>query len=197
MPDIAPSLPVVGQPDATEAPKIVTALSQLIAAVNNVDTDQIADGTITLADLAAGASCLGAGLFSAYRSTAANVANGTEVPFDAELFDVSNWYDTTTGVFTPQQAGYYRLSAGLGAGAALTADNYWWMRLQKNAVNLHAGSLSYQRGSAGLVSTGTWVVQANGTTDAFRIVAAHNQGAVVALEVGTHATFFMGEFVSK
>jgi hypothetical protein len=47
MGDINPSLPVVGQPDSTEEPKIVTALTQLIAAVNNVDTDQITDGAIT------------------------------------------------------------------------------------------------------------------------------------------------------
>lgn len=53
MPKINPSLPVVGQPDSTEEPKIVTALSQLVSAVDNVDSDQIADGTISVADLAA------------------------------------------------------------------------------------------------------------------------------------------------
>jgi hypothetical protein len=52
MPDINPSLPVVGQPDSTEEPKVVTALSQLIAAVNDVDSAQILDATIGTADLA-------------------------------------------------------------------------------------------------------------------------------------------------
>ncbi len=52
VPDINPSLPQVGQPDSTEEPKVVTALTQLIAAVNNVDTDQIEDGTILTADIA-------------------------------------------------------------------------------------------------------------------------------------------------
>jgi hypothetical protein len=51
MPDINPSIPVVGQPDATEEPKIVTALTQLVAAVNDVDSAQITDGVIQSEDL--------------------------------------------------------------------------------------------------------------------------------------------------
>lgn len=38
MPDINPSIPVAGQPNSTEEPKIVTALTQLVGAVNNLDT---------------------------------------------------------------------------------------------------------------------------------------------------------------
>lgn len=51
VPQINPGLPIVGQPDSTEEPKVVTALSQLIAAVNGVDSAQIADGAIQPADL--------------------------------------------------------------------------------------------------------------------------------------------------
>jgi hypothetical protein len=36
-PDINPSIPIAGQPNSSEEPKIVTALTQLVAAVNNVD----------------------------------------------------------------------------------------------------------------------------------------------------------------
>lgn len=54
MPDINPALPIIGQPDATEDPKVVTALTQLVAAVNDVDSAQIADGSIVISDLAAG-----------------------------------------------------------------------------------------------------------------------------------------------
>lgn len=46
-PDINPSIPVVGQPNSSEEPKIVTALTQLVAAVNNVDTAQLADAAVT------------------------------------------------------------------------------------------------------------------------------------------------------
>lgn len=41
-PDISPSIPVVGQPNSTEEPKLVTALTQLVAAVNDVDSAQLA-----------------------------------------------------------------------------------------------------------------------------------------------------------
>jgi len=51
MPDISPSIPVVGQSNATEEPKIVTALTQLVAAVNDVDSAQITDGVIQDVDL--------------------------------------------------------------------------------------------------------------------------------------------------
>jgi hypothetical protein len=50
---INPSIPIVGQPDATEDPKIATALTQIVGAVDNVDTTQIVDGTILPADIAA------------------------------------------------------------------------------------------------------------------------------------------------
>jgi hypothetical protein len=36
--DINPSLPIIGQPVSTEDPKIVTALSQLVSTINNLDT---------------------------------------------------------------------------------------------------------------------------------------------------------------
>lgn len=52
-PQINPSIPIAGQPNLSEEPKIVTALSQLVAAVNNVDAAQIVDGTITATELAA------------------------------------------------------------------------------------------------------------------------------------------------
>jgi hypothetical protein len=51
MTQVNPSLPVVGQPDATEEPKIVTALSQIVGAVNNVDSSQITDGVVQPEDL--------------------------------------------------------------------------------------------------------------------------------------------------
>jgi hypothetical protein len=52
MPDINPSMPIIGQPNATEEAKVLTALTQLVAAVNDVDSAQILDATIVTADLA-------------------------------------------------------------------------------------------------------------------------------------------------
>lgn len=51
-PDINPSIPIVGQPNSSEEPKVVTALTQLVAAVNDVDSAQIQDLSVTNADIA-------------------------------------------------------------------------------------------------------------------------------------------------
>jgi hypothetical protein len=51
VPVINPTLPIVGQPNATEEPKIVTALSQLVATINAIDSSNIADGSILPDDM--------------------------------------------------------------------------------------------------------------------------------------------------
>lgn len=53
MADINPSLPVAGQPNSSEEPKIITALSQIIATINNLDTANLADGAVTAAKIEA------------------------------------------------------------------------------------------------------------------------------------------------
>jgi hypothetical protein len=44
---INPSLPIAGQPNSSEEPKIPTALSQLVATINNLDTANLADRAVT------------------------------------------------------------------------------------------------------------------------------------------------------
>lgn len=41
MPDISPSIPIVGQPNSSEEPKIVTALGSIVATINNLDKDNL------------------------------------------------------------------------------------------------------------------------------------------------------------
>ena len=48
--------------------------------------------------------------FSAFRASSATVAEGATIAFDSERFDVSGNYDSTTGVFTCPQDGYYFFS---------------------------------------------------------------------------------------
>jgi hypothetical protein len=53
MADINPSLPIVGQPNSSEEPKVTTALSQVIATINALDTANLADGAVTAAKIEA------------------------------------------------------------------------------------------------------------------------------------------------
>lgn len=145
---------------------------------------------------ATGGTPTATGAFSAYRSTAVSNATATVVVYNTELFDVSSWFNNTTGIYTPLTAGYYLLSAGVWANTALTASAWWQCRLQKNGTDLHAGNVEYQAGTVQTpLTTGSWVVQANGSTDNFKITISHNQGVAVALAVGTVGTFFQGHLI--
>lgn len=53
MPDISPTLPVVGELCSTADPKILTALSTLISTINVLDSDNITDGALDADTLAA------------------------------------------------------------------------------------------------------------------------------------------------
>tara|TARA_R110000737_G_scaffold84064_1_gene116583 strand:- start:41 stop:562 length:522 start_codon:yes stop_codon:yes gene_type:complete len=47
-------------------------------------------------------------------------------------YDSNNWYDTSTGKFTPKYAGYYYFSANIGWTQDLTADVTHKVSLSKN-----------------------------------------------------------------
>lgn len=133
------------------------------------------------------------GTFHAYRNASLSVATGATITFDTELSDVSNWYDTSTGRFTPQVAGYYRLSATVtGSVPQLAADNYWEPLIVKNAAILsYSLGICYQRGSAaGARVNGGIVVQANGTTDYFTVIVQHDASGSVPLQIGLYNSFF-------
>jgi hypothetical protein len=56
MPDINPSIPIPGQPNASEEPKIPTALSQIVATLNNLDDDNIAAAGLSAESLTSAVS---------------------------------------------------------------------------------------------------------------------------------------------
>lgn len=114
-PDINPSLPIVGQPDSSEEPKIVTALSQLIAAVNDVDSAQIQDLAVTTADLAAGAVTT-AKIATLPRCRVIQTIDSatltgvpTPIPFGSESYDTDTMHDlvTNTTRVVAKTAGVY------------------------------------------------------------------------------------------
>jgi hypothetical protein len=175
-------------------------ITSLQAVVNSLDDANIsATAGIQASKLATGSTGLARGAFSAYRAAAVSLATGAVVVFDtdgtAPGFDVSSWYDAATGLYTPQVAGEYRLSCGVGAAGALTADVFWQVTLRKNAAELHRGQIIYQRGTQPVLATGSWDVQANGTTDNFAIGILHGVGAAQALGTGALLTYFHGELI--
>lgn len=165
---------------------------------NISDTNLAASAAIAETKLATGSSGLAKGAFSAFRGAAATYPTASVVVFDNEDFDVSGWFDTATGRFTPQAAGYYRLSWCVRVqGTTLAADKFWLASLRKNGTVARIGQLNWQRGASGINSTGASVVSANGTTDFFDVIIEHDHTAGAPLLVGTAQTYFTGEMIGR
>lgn len=148
--------------------------------------------------LATGSSGLAKGVFSVYRNAALSLASLGIVVFDTEEFDLSGWHDTSTGRYTPQVPGYYRLSWAVESGVGLTVDSHWQAILYKNGSLFKGGNRAMSRGAAaGLASVGSHIVVANGSTDFFDIRVFHNNGGTPALTTGLSATYFGGELVGR
>lgn len=167
--------------------------------INGQIGDSNLSGSAAIAEtkLANGSAGLAKGSFSAYRNAALSLATGAAVVFDTEEFDTSGWFDTTNGRFTPQVAGFYRLSWSLRAGTALTADVFWGSALRKNSTDLKLGSSAFQRGASLVISQGSHVVQANGSTDFFDVRTDHTVGGATSLQNVAVGTFFGGELVGR
>lgn len=136
------------------------------------------------------------GLFYAYRAAALSLANAGVALFDSERFDTSGWFDTATGRFTPQVAGYYRLSWCLRL-AVVGADFNVLAVLYKNGAIYADGSSHRAEPSSAVASTGSAVVQANGTTDYFDVRLVHDYAGTVGLEAGAPASYLCGELVGR
>lgn len=151
--------------------------------------------------LATGSAGLAKGTFSAYRNAALTLATNNVAVFDAEEFDVSGWYDTTTGRYMPLAAGYFRLSWVMTASIAWTATAYLSTVLRKNGVAFKFAPVVYQAGTTlPVVGGGTAIVSANGSTDYFEVEVRHNQGgspAFISGASGPSSTYFQGELIGR
>lgn len=112
--------------------------------------------------------------------------------FDAtKVFDSNNWFDVTTGRFTPKIAGYYQITARLITDL-LTADSWTAACIFKNGVlEASGGNIVYQRGGAATPQMEmTETVYLNGTTDYVQVggnaaVNTNFYGAFTAALIGS------------
>jgi hypothetical protein len=198
------NLPVIGQSSATEDQKVRDALAAIQTDYNGNLTDANISATAGIQEskLAVGVDGLAKGVFHAYRNAAQAIPVGTGVvtvvAFNAEVFDVSGWHDTATGRYTPQVAGWYRLSWLVTASGAITTDAQWQAILRRNGTAQVNAEPSTQRGATfPVASGGTGVVQANGTTDFFEVGVWHTLAAAQNTSATFQSTFFMGEFIGR
>jgi hypothetical protein len=200
------NLPVIGQSSATEDQKVRDALAAIQTDYNGnlTDANIAAAAGIQESKLANGTAGMARGSFHAFRSASVVVATGGVVIFDddstaPDAWDVSGWYDTATGRYTPQVAGYYCFSWAVKLGSVAAADVLWQASLRKNGTTMvGAGQEAFQRGATTPAnSVGSGHAFANGTTDFFEIVMTHSVGAATTLTRTVADTFFAGHLIGR
>lgn len=158
-----------------------TTSSGIVATADN--TGQLAlqaAGTTVMTITSTGVTTqVGAPAFSAYNAGQQSISASTDtkVVFNAEEFDTSNCFDSTTNYrFTPNVAGYYQFNTNVYQGGAAYA--YIWIKFYKNGSALiEANRVSYT--GQGEVS-GSGLIYLNGSTD-YVEVYARSQGAGATL----------------
>lgn len=131
--------------------------------------------------------------FSAYRNAARNATGGgtwTAIIPDTEEFDTASCYDTTTGRFTPNVAGYYQINGAVyisGSAGEILAGLY------KNGTGYKYGSRTAPAGNGATVSS---IIYFNGTTDYVELYVYYDGSSTIALTVGTTLYNYMnGAFI--
>jgi len=131
-------------------------MALVLNGTTGITSANIQDGAVAQVDLAAGVAGNGPA-FSAYPSAGLSFSTGTwtKVVYNTKQFDTATAYNTTTGRFTPQVAGYYIIHAN--SVFTTTADNY--SGIYKNGVQTVIAGASTQ---STIVST---LLYMNGSTD--------------------------------
>lgn len=123
-------------------------------------------------------------------SRASNVALSdtviTTVSYNTEDYDPNNWYNTSTGRFTPDESGWYKVTTTNNFNSLSAADHYVQMLTYKNTtLEAYSAIFGVYTGTAG--QTLSTAVFLNGTTDYIQssVVCVGQSNTLVASSNGT------------
>jgi hypothetical protein len=143
-------------------------------------------GAVTQSTIATGVAGTGPA-FSANVSSGQGISNVTDtvVLYDTKTFDTATAYNTATGRFTPQVAGYYQINVNIiltGSGITLASS-----AIRKNGnIAAFVGTSAFTFVSTPYRFSGSTLIYCNGSTDYIdttAYVAAAAGNAVVAASV--------------
>jgi hypothetical protein len=132
--------------------------------------------------------------FSAYANANQTIPNATytKLQINTETFDTNSNYDPTTNYrFTPTVAGYYQLNYSTNPSSA-ASSTFAFAVLYKNGVSIALAALATNNTSTGTVSTGSFLVSMNGSTDYLEIYGYQNTGGGLIFNGGANVTYFNG-----
>lgn len=115
-----------------------------------------------------------------YRDAAQVIATATDtkVEFNAETYDLSTEFDSTTNYrFTPTSAGRYLVQTTIAFDDVIGHSKEWYVTIKKNGV-VHARSLSYVRDETSKIPmTLPDIVDMDGSTDYIEVFIYHEHGS--------------------
>jgi hypothetical protein len=136
--------------------------------------------------------------FSAYLASNQSVTTTTitKVNIDTEEWDTASCFNTSNGRFTPTQAGYYQINAGIYLAGTVNTQQGGFIYIYKNGSSYKsasAGLYSYSSisGANGTIST---LVYFNGSTDYIELYGQNIQTSPV-FGGGQSLTYFNGSFI--
>jgi hypothetical protein len=149
-------------------------------------------GTVTVT-LPANNVNLTNGAFYAYSSvsTSFNNATSTKVSLATELFDVNNWFDTSTSRFTPLIAGKWLFTGGVRFN---TLDGLGEVSAQiyKNGASYSETNSSASAANRTFGANVCTIIDMNGSTDFVEFYALQSGGGTESNNTGANLTFFCG-----
>lgn len=147
-------------------------------APNSVDSSEIANDAISTNKIQSAAvtpaKLAGGPAFRAGEGTPFSVADAvwTKMTFAAEQFDTASCYASDR--FTPNVAGVYQVNAAVQYNGATDSSALFGLAIYKNGGLYSDGNGNICLQYAG--SSGSDLVQMNGTTDYIEIYALHSEG---------------------
>ena len=115
--------------------------------------------------------------FEAYRSSAQSIANATETTliFDTEIVDTAGEYDNSTGIFTPQTAGYYVLIANV-PGDQWTNVRFY-IKIIKDSTTIATSEQKATGGGYFPALSCSVIAYSDGSSDTFKVDVYQNAGS--------------------
>lgn len=128
--------------------------------------------------------------FSAYASATFTVADSTytKIPFNVELFDTNNNFDSTTNYrFTPTVAGYYQVQGACFISPPNQTSGFI-LSLYKNGSEYQQLHRDQYGTSFNQMAHGSLILHLNGTTDYIELYMWQNGGSTRTFGQGNQQT---------